>query len=475
MPKPESFGVLFGRLVREKRGVEGLSQDGLSVQTELTKARISDLETGKIDNPHASTIDALCVALNISRQERMECYAPGEGNLPPRLLENLALRFGYDNPQACEADLEAFLRNKAEEFRQMKARLARIMEIEGEVAGLVAAASDALQDADFDLADARLGEAERVHLNATTMVALERQWELRLARGQASLLAGDVAMATTHWEAGAGYFRPFDRNTEAEKRYGFSNELRAYGYRYASVPALEAAATALRTNLEIWGQARSPQGWCRVMVALGGTCLRLAQFDHSERYPVHISTARAAYEAVRSASSEAVLPYYYAISGGNLANVLSERKVAKSDVEYVWNLKRGLELRLSGLSALDPAQWPEEWGIFQHNVGLSYIQLFKESQNDNFERNLIDSAIDHLTQSFQVRDVEVDLQYWIASSRSLGEALIEKSRSQTGAEASASLGQAEAIIRNALTKIVEGDHPHQWAELHDQLVRCIRP
>jgi transcriptional regulator with XRE-family HTH domain len=66
----DSFGVVFGRLVREKRGIEGLSQDGLAEKSGLPKARISDIETGKIANPQARTVDALCVALNISREER---------------------------------------------------------------------------------------------------------------------------------------------------------------------------------------------------------------------------------------------------------------------------------------------------------------------------------------------------------------------------------------------------------------------
>jgi transcriptional regulator with XRE-family HTH domain len=36
----------------------------------LTEARISEIETGKISNPQAKTIDALRVAMNISREER---------------------------------------------------------------------------------------------------------------------------------------------------------------------------------------------------------------------------------------------------------------------------------------------------------------------------------------------------------------------------------------------------------------------
>src|SRR5258708_27984260 len=103
----ESFGVLFGRLVREKRGIEGLSQDDLAGKSDLTKARISDIETGKVNNPQARTVDALCVALNISREERASCRVFTGPRLPPRLLESLALRFGYANPDSSEAELEA--------------------------------------------------------------------------------------------------------------------------------------------------------------------------------------------------------------------------------------------------------------------------------------------------------------------------------------------------------------------------------
>jgi transcriptional regulator with XRE-family HTH domain len=115
----ESFGVLFGRLIRDKRGIEDLSQDDLAGKTSLTKARISEIETGKINNPQAKTIDALCVALNITREERDSCRPTTSPRLPPRLLENLALRFGHTNPDASEHELEVFLKEKAAEFREL--------------------------------------------------------------------------------------------------------------------------------------------------------------------------------------------------------------------------------------------------------------------------------------------------------------------------------------------------------------------
>ncbi len=110
------FGVQFGRLVRDKRGIEGLSQDGLAQKSGLRKAHISDIETGKIESPRIKTVDLLCVALNISPEERTACYANTAPRLPPRTLEKLARNFGHDNPDALEQDLEAFLEAKAAEF-----------------------------------------------------------------------------------------------------------------------------------------------------------------------------------------------------------------------------------------------------------------------------------------------------------------------------------------------------------------------
>ena len=226
----ESFGVLFGRLIREKRGIEGLSQDDLAGKSGLTKARISDIETGKINNPQAKTVDALCVALGISREERDACRIHTGPRLPPRLLENLALRFGLANPDACETELEAFLKEKALEFREFQERLAKIDATEARITEFLAAANAALEEGNFQLADRSLAEAEEFKLTSVTIPTLERQYSLRFERGYAALLAGEVETAARHWEKSANYFRYIDQNIEAEKRFEYSTRLREYAY-----------------------------------------------------------------------------------------------------------------------------------------------------------------------------------------------------------------------------------------------------
>ncbi|MEM7295318.1 MAG: tetratricopeptide repeat protein [Pseudomonadota bacterium] len=67
-----TFGELFGQLVRNKRGIEGLSQEALAAKAfgdSAKKTRVSELESGKIPNPRAVTIDAYKVALDITEEE----------------------------------------------------------------------------------------------------------------------------------------------------------------------------------------------------------------------------------------------------------------------------------------------------------------------------------------------------------------------------------------------------------------------
>lgn len=126
----------------------------------------------------------------------------------------------------------------------------------------------------------------------------------------------------------------------------------------------------------------------------------------------------------------------------------------------------------SALRALSRVDYSLEWGIFQHNIGLSYIRLFKLQLDPPSALDIIERAIDHIQSSFEVRDPETELQYWIASCRSLGEALIEKARCQTGVEGADSLRLAQTVLTGAVSKAPEREHPHQWAELQEQLARC---
>lgn len=465
----ESFGVRLGRLVRDRRGVEDLSQDDLAARSGLTKARISDLETGKINNPQARTVDLICVALNISREDREACRVSTGPRLPPRLLENLALRFGFTNPEASEDELESFLKEKATEFRELQERLAQMNALDKRIATFIDAANVALEQGDFQLVDKQLEEAEQVQLTMSTLPALQIQHQLRSERAQAALLAGEVSRATHHWEMASNYFSNIDKNVEAEKRYEYCTRLREYGYRYRSVDALHAAEEALDRNLAIWERDRDLANWCKAMNALGAISWRLSQFDTRENFSSHVAKAKSRYEAVREQCSETIVPYYYAASGINLASLYSDRSVASSDEEYRSNLEKSLQLQHSALRLICKTDKPVDWGIAQHNLGCSYTQFAQSHADRQTSLKLANDAVHHLELSFEVRDPINMLQYWIASCRSLGEALIARSQYQEQSHILNDLQRAHEVLSAAASKMTEEEHPNQWAEVQEQL------
>jgi len=467
----DRFGVLFGRLGREKRGIEGLTQDGLAGKCGLTKARISDIETGKVANPQVKTVDALCVALNISREERAACHAVPASSLPPRLLENLARNFGRDMPDATEEELESFLMAKAEEFREMRERLEKIAETESRITELVKAANAALGEGDFGTADDLLKEAEVVQLQST-IVSLKKQVQLRIERGNVALVNGNVGAAADHFEQSSRYFSSIDVALEAQNRHECATLLRYYGYRYKSHEALYAARSALQQNLGIWQKEIYTEKWCQTKNALGGVSVRLSQFDVPESAMSHLSDAKGHYKDVRAVTSEEVLPKMFATAGLDLAMVYSNPQLAKSDADYETNLQFALSLQLAALRLFSKVDEPTAWGIVQHNLGCSYIKLSTVRTDEAKSAADIENAIYHLELSFEVRDPENGPQYWVASCRSLGEALLNMSTYSITKDAAKYVRRASEVLRGAAARISLSEHPHQWAEIQKQPARC---
>jgi hypothetical protein len=206
------------------------------------------------------------------------CHPTTPSGLPPPLLEKLARHFGHDNPNASEDELEAFLKEKAKEFREMQQRLAQMAKAESRISELLTAANAALGEGDFRGADHLLEEAERVQLRSATIATLEKQAKLRIERGNAALISGNITAASNHFERSARYFSGIDVTLEANNRHECSKLLRYYGYRYESPEALYAARDALQQNLQIWDEDTKhlksltvlPQRYLRVNTRISG-------------------------------------------------------------------------------------------------------------------------------------------------------------------------------------------------------------
>ena len=131
----------------------------------------------------------------------------------------------------------------------------------------------------------------------------------------------------------------------------------------------------MQQNLDIWKQDACTEKWCQTKNALGGVSWRLSQFDIPENAMSYLAEAKRHYEDVRARCSEEFLPETFATAGLDLANVYSDRRLVKWDADYETNLQFALSLQLSGLRYFSKADDPRGWGILQHNLGCSYIEL----------------------------------------------------------------------------------------------------
>ncbi|PHQ69841.1 MAG: hypothetical protein COB93_06980 [Sneathiella sp.] len=217
-----SFGSRFGALIKQRRGFEDLTQQALAVLAfgeEGNKARISEMENGRISNPHQRLVDALSVALKLTEADIASCQKPRVPELPKNfptkigltteLVEALSWGFGFAEPKASTAEYQQFLREKAGELAQLQARIHILGEANEKISTMMSAAQVSINLGCFDKADDILRTAEESQQEENVLVQVERLSEIRAARGETSLLRGDPEKAYAHFETAVGFVAPF--------------------------------------------------------------------------------------------------------------------------------------------------------------------------------------------------------------------------------------------------------------------------
>ncbi len=474
-----NFGTCVGALIKSYRTAQGLNAKDLAVevfQDETKRVRISELENGKVANPRASTIDPIIDNLNIPWEEIDACRkppsepkpdAPPDTGLPNDLLENLAQRFGIENPDQPPAARTAFLKEKAKDYKKLKSDMAELPSGNERTTNVRAAAEEAIGRGDFEEARARLDDAIEIEVRDHALVSAIKAADLLDLKGKSHLLEGDAELAAEQFQRGAEMVKPFDIDEFAKRRHNTGIEFYDHGLRYGG-KSLAFAISAYEAALEVRTRADHPVDWAMTQNNLAVALYSQGKRLGGEEGVALLGRSVSAYEAALEVRTRADHPVQWAMTQNNLAVALRSQGEHLGGEEGVALLGRSVSAYESALEVRTRADHPVDWAMTQNNLAVA---LYSQGKRLGGEEGvaLLGRSVSAYEAALEVRtraDHPVD---WAATQNNLAVALRSLGEHLGGEEGVALLGRSVSAYESALEVRTRADHPVDWAMTQENI------
>ncbi|MEM0989809.1 MAG: helix-turn-helix transcriptional regulator [Pseudomonadota bacterium] len=466
------FGILFGRLVREKRGIEGLSLDNLVAETGVSKPSLSNLENGKIRNPRAKTVDALCVALNISREERNACHPATEApRLPPRLLESLAYQFGHTSPDASEEEQEQFLRDKATDYRRLTEELAALREAYPNLGNQIVEAEGLLSEGKLDEAESILANIKDLSKDRAYEAAKEIS-RITAMEGAIALLRDDPDEACAHFLRAADFLTPFSVEESAELRQRRGQQLGNYGRQYGATASAR-AVDVFSSVLEIAPKERFPAIWANAQRSSGIDLMEQGKRHDGEEGLAFLAQAVAAHRAALEVYTREVHPVEWSRTQHNLSLALRHYGSRQEGEDGTVLLSEALTACRAALEMRTREAEPVLWASSQIALGLALRYQGCRQQGEASIALLAESVI--VTRAaLKVYTRMAKPVLWAMTQNNLGNSLSEQACRQASEDGVALLGEAMVAYGAALEVRTREARPVDWAMTQGNLALAYR-
>jgi DNA-binding SARP family transcriptional activator len=420
-------------------------------------------------------------------EELLSDQALAVPGLPRDALENLALRFGHENPDAPEAQLIDFLKAKAAEWKLLRARLAALEAADARLANIRGAAEGAIERGDFDGAEAILAAAEELQQAERTLAEVRKQADVRKARADTLLLKGDTDAAARHFKAAAEFLVPFDRMEAASSLHGSANRLVEHARRFGG-SGFRRAVEFYRCNLEVRTQRAYPVDWAATQNALGIALARQAERTAAPRGEELFGEAAAAHRAALEVYERGEHPQDWAKSQSNLGLalvVLATRKgygatQAALLAEAVLAFRAALQVQTRVEHPMDWARTEDNLGYALRRQAMNAInwtvvgsQWVMAGNDISGGAALLDEAVAAHRAALEIRTRTDCPRDWAITQNRLGRALLEQAwlYGTAGAEPA---GEAMAAFRAALEVHTRAQYPVSWANLQNNLGTALR-
>lgn len=520
-----TFGEAFGKLVKRKRRVQGLTQLQLAEDAFGTGAkvrRISEIENGLVADPQPRTIDPLIVALGITEEELDACVASAPWQPDPELdrayrharalLEAAAARFELARPNASLAEIEDHLRDKAAEWRGLRGRIEEIEAADANVGRVRDEALAALSAGDLDAVDRLLLEAEEMHQRERTLVEVGRQSELRVLRGDAALVADDGNRAFAMYRDAARMFDPFEPELGADllamlagkvyetsrrsliDKFGVARRLldELAAHPFVAADPVEGAITDYRRSLiynreGVQDPSRIDEELVRQALAFAESAVRalpseeepdFAIYSRIQLGNVHLSLDRAEPDAGhRDRALEAYGPALLIAREdlpklvATVHNSIGAAHMAQRRGETGDQRRKSLELALEqfGLAVVSAEDHGviEPWGSARLNRGFVLAELAQDFESDPGTRRFLRvRACAEFDAAIEAYPELLFPDQFGEANRGLATTLSAMALEDRGLLADQNIARALERLALAAQYFGKRRHPLRWAELH---------
>lgn len=451
-----TFGQAFGDLIRERRGQEGITQRQLAISAfndESKVRRIVELENGQVSRPQTKTVDALRAYFGITQEEMARCLSrpkfsaaeEAKIGLSRPLLENLALRFEHENPDAQDEELHNFLKEKARELQSIRERLAEIERQSTTTADQLHAANVALAQGHFIEADTILASVEELHARERTLVEVRRQAELRSTRGDAALFGGDNVTATTHYSKAAEYLVPFSAPEAAAALEEFAGRIYELERRRPNGQfdgALTLASRALELSDDSDPISKSGRAYRLSLVELNhartlDNATAISVLEQAEKHAelaLHLGADRISdfdWSSARIAQANILLQ-----RGDREGHISGWTSAAADILEELLTSHRTRELSFHRCHL--------------HNNLATALRTLAQTADDAERQKLLSSAHSHLIRAIELSSTEEVPDVWQSAQYNLGSLMAERADQHTGRTADFARLQAIVAFQSAI-------------------------
>jgi len=376
------------------------------------------------------------------------------------------------------SDLEkvgATLRAKAKEYQEFKQRTQRLTNADPEVVRLRHEAIAALDNADFDGADALLCEAEA--LDVTAFEREEREIderkdtararrlsaaESRAERGRLARLRIDYRKAAEHYAEASRLAEPADVETAWRHALAQADVLDDQGDEFGDADACLAAIALLKNRvLPLAPRNTRADDWAATMNTLGVALSTLGQRESGTTY---LDEAVTAFHNALEVRTRDRVPLQWAAMQNNLGtaqSILGQRESGTKRLEEAISAYR------EALKESTRDRLPLQWATTQNNLGTALTTLGERESGTT----RLDEAVTACRNALQERTRARAPLDWAGTQNNLGNALTALGERESG---TACLEEAIIAYRNALKERTRDRVPLQWAMTQNNLAITLR-